>query len=198
MNFSCRAVKCCVSRENFFTFTLAENLMFMGDKFESLFNWELATFRRSSQFDLLLKSHSSLPEHDLKFIKQTFKIRKINQFSSLPSASQQVSKEELAKIVQGFDKTELLTSGGVTLAGQRYIYLSGTDRVIRAKLGKMGVHCMKTQQGKFYGPFIPLPPPGYYALSVEPNRVGRAGGLRSPGGVCSRIDPLGRCVQQTE
>ena len=51
--------------------------------------------------------------------------------------------------MQGFDKTELLTSGGVTLAGQRYIYLSGTDRVIRAKLGKMGVHCMKTQQGKF-------------------------------------------------
>ena len=60
----------------------------------------------------------------------------------------QVSKEEVAKIVQGFDKTELLTSGGVTLAGQRYIYLSGTDRVIRAKLGKTGVHCMKTQQGK--------------------------------------------------
>lgn len=58
----------------------------------------------------------------------------------------EVSKEELAKIVQGFDKTELLTSGGVTLASQRYIYLSGTDRVIRAKLGKMGVHCMKTQQ----------------------------------------------------
>lgn len=58
----------------------------------------------------------------------------------------EVSKEEVAKIVQGFDKTELLTSGGVTLAGQRYIYLSGTDRVIRAKLGKTGVHCMKTQQ----------------------------------------------------
>uniref|UniRef100_A0A182J8N2 Profilin n=1 Tax=Anopheles atroparvus TaxID=41427 RepID=A0A182J8N2_ANOAO len=57
-----------------------------------------------------------------------------------------VSKDEVAKIVQGFDKTELLTSGGVTLAGQRYIYLSGTDRVIRAKLGKTGVHCMKTQQ----------------------------------------------------
>lgn len=57
-----------------------------------------------------------------------------------------VTKEELAKLVQGFDKTEILTSGGVTLAGQRHIYLSGTDRVIRAKLGKIGVHCMKTQQ----------------------------------------------------
>uniref|UniRef100_A0A182QJ13 Profilin n=2 Tax=Cellia TaxID=44534 RepID=A0A182QJ13_9DIPT len=64
--------------------------------------------------------------------------------------AEQVSKEEVAKIVQGFDKTELLTSGGVTLAGQRYIYLSGTDRVIRAKLGKTGVHCMKTQQVSIY------------------------------------------------
>ena len=73
-----------------------------------------------------------------------------NAFSSYYSCFflLQVSKEEVAKIVQGFDKTELLTSGGVTLAGQRYIYLSGTDRVIRAKLGKTGVHCMKTQQGK--------------------------------------------------
>ncbi|KAH0564189.1 hypothetical protein KQX54_010083 [Cotesia glomerata] len=57
-----------------------------------------------------------------------------------------VSKEELAKLVQGFDTQEILTSSGVTLAGNRYIYLSGTDRVIRAKLGKVGVHCMKTSQ----------------------------------------------------
>jgi hypothetical protein len=58
-----------------------------------------------------------------------------------------VSKEEIAKLVQGFEKQDILTSSGVTLAGNRYIYLSGTDRVIRAKLGKVGVHCMKTQQG---------------------------------------------------
>lgn len=61
----------------------------------------------------------------------------------------QVSKDELSKLVQGFEKQDILTSGGVTLAGSRYIYLSGTDRVIRAKLGKVGVHCVKTQQGKF-------------------------------------------------
>jgi len=58
----------------------------------------------------------------------------------------EVTKEELAKLVLGFDKQEILTSGGVTLAGQRYIYLSGSDRVVRAKLGRNGVHCMKTQQ----------------------------------------------------
>lgn len=59
----------------------------------------------------------------------------------------QVTKEELAKLVQGFEKQDILTSSGVTLAGNRYIYLSGTDKVIRAKLGKVGVHCMKTTQG---------------------------------------------------
>lgn len=58
----------------------------------------------------------------------------------------QVSKEELAKLVQGFDDQDVLPSSGVTIAGNRYIYLSGTDRVIRAKLGKVGVHCMKTSQ----------------------------------------------------
>ncbi|KAF4526997.1 hypothetical protein B566_EDAN001544 [Ephemera danica] len=59
----------------------------------------------------------------------------------------QVSKDELAKLVAGFDNQDLLTTGGLTLGGTRYIYLSGTDRVVRAKLGKVGVHCMKTQQG---------------------------------------------------
>lgn len=63
-----------------------------------------------------------------------------------PTFCFQVSKEELAKLVQSFEEQDILTSSGVTLAGSRYIYLSGTDRVIRAKLGKVGVHCMKTTQ----------------------------------------------------
>jgi len=58
----------------------------------------------------------------------------------------EVGKEEIAKLVSGFDNQDILTGSGVTLAGQRYIYLSGTDRVVRAKFGKVGVHCMKTQQ----------------------------------------------------
>lgn len=57
-----------------------------------------------------------------------------------------ISKEEVGKIVAGFENESLLTSGGVTIAGTRYIYLSGTDLIIRAKLGKVGVHCMKTKQ----------------------------------------------------
>jgi profilin len=58
----------------------------------------------------------------------------------------EVTKDELAKLVAGFEKQDQLASSGVTLAGSRYIYLSGTDRVVRCKLGKVGVHCMKTSQ----------------------------------------------------
>lgn len=58
----------------------------------------------------------------------------------------EVAKEEILKLVSGFENQDVLTGSGVTLAGQRYIYLSGTDRVVRAKLGKVGVHCMKTTQ----------------------------------------------------
>lgn len=48
----------------------------------------------------------------------------------------------------GFENQDTLTSGGITLANVRYIYLSGTDKVIRAKQGKVGAHCVKTQQSK--------------------------------------------------
>ncbi|KAH8319159.1 hypothetical protein KR067_011663 [Drosophila pandora] len=72
-------------------------------------------------------------------IKKALKKNRLYKASS-------VTKEELAKLISGFDQQDLLTSNGVTLAGQRYIYLSGTDRVVRAKLGRSGVHCMKTTQ----------------------------------------------------
>ncbi|KAH8415058.1 hypothetical protein KR215_001402 [Drosophila sulfurigaster] len=77
-----------------------------------------------------------------------FNQNQIEQLVSLAYLTH-VTKEELAKLISGFDQQDLLTSNGVTLAGQRYIYLSGTDRVVRAKLGRSGVHCMKTTQGEF-------------------------------------------------
>lgn len=60
----------------------------------------------------------------------------------------QVDTSEILAVVKGFDDAGALAANGVTLAGTRHIYLSGTDRVIRAKLGKVGVHCVKTTQGK--------------------------------------------------
>lgn len=50
-------------------------------------------------------------------------------------------------VIKGFDDAGTLAGNGLTLVGTRYFYLSGTDRVIRAKLGKVGVHCVKTTQG---------------------------------------------------
>jgi profilin len=58
----------------------------------------------------------------------------------------EVAKDEVTSLIAGFDDPNLLPSKGLFLSGQRYIYLSGTDRVVRAKLGKVGVHCMKTNQ----------------------------------------------------
>ena len=33
---------------------------------------------------------------------------------------------------------------GIVLGGTKFVFLSGTDRVLRAKKNKEGVHCMKT------------------------------------------------------
>ena len=35
---------------------------------------------------------------------------------------------------------------GVTVAGTKYMYLSSTDKVVRAKKGTSGVHVIKTTQ----------------------------------------------------
>lgn len=56
----------------------------------------------------------------------------------------------MTKIALGFDNQDTLTSTGITLANTRYIYLSGTEKVIRAKQGKVGAHCVKTTQSKLY------------------------------------------------
>lgn len=77
----------------------------------------------------------------------------ISFFVSIPI---QITKEDIAKLVEGFDNPGSLASGGVTLAGQRYIYLSGNERIIRAKLGRNGVHCMKTVQGMWMIPIRKL------------------------------------------
>ena len=36
---------------------------------------------------------------------------------------------------------------GVTVGGTKYMFLSANDRVVRARKGQSGVHCIKTVQG---------------------------------------------------
>ncbi len=60
----------------------------------------------------------------------------------------QVTPEELKVLISKYGDTDKLASSGVTIAGTRYMYLSSTDRVVRAKKGTNGVHAIKTQQSK--------------------------------------------------
>uniref|UniRef100_A0A2P2HWY6 Profilin n=1 Tax=Hirondellea gigas TaxID=1518452 RepID=A0A2P2HWY6_9CRUS len=56
------------------------------------------------------------------------------------------SQEELSKLSSSFPDQSQLAMSGVIIGGEKYFYLSGTDRVIRCKKGKSGVHAMKTTQ----------------------------------------------------
>lgn len=62
------------------------------------------------------------------------------------SADFKVTPEELKTLISKYGDTDKLASSGVTIAGTRYMYLSSTDRVVRAKKGTNGVHAIKTQQ----------------------------------------------------
>jgi len=54
--------------------------------------------------------------------------------------------DDMISVFKGFGDKGLLQTSGLTIGGERYIYLSGDDKIIRAKKGKIGVHCMKTKQ----------------------------------------------------
>jgi len=56
------------------------------------------------------------------------------------------SQDELAKLASSFADQLPLTMSGVLIGGEKYVYLSGTEKVIRCKRGKSGIHCMRTNQ----------------------------------------------------
>lgn len=56
------------------------------------------------------------------------------------------SEEEMCKVFRGFADKTPLQMNGMHIGGERYVYLSGDDKIIRAKKGKIGLHCMKTKQ----------------------------------------------------
>merc|ERR1712018_1098391 len=57
-----------------------------------------------------------------------------------------VSVDELKTLLGRYSNIDELAMNGVTVGGQRYMFLSATDRVVRAKKGTSGVHCIKTVQ----------------------------------------------------
>jgi len=62
------------------------------------------------------------------------------------SAGFEVTAAELKTIAANFGQTDVLAMNGVKAAGQKYMFLSSTDKIIRAKKGTSGVHIMKTVQ----------------------------------------------------
>lgn len=66
---------------------------------------------------------------------------------------------ELKTLIGNFGNTDVLAMNGVTLGNTRYMFLSGTDRVIRAKKGTSGIHVMKTVQAvivcRYEEPIVP-------------------------------------------
>ncbi|CAG0905837.1 unnamed protein product, partial [Cyprideis torosa] len=57
-----------------------------------------------------------------------------------------VKVEEVQTLLRGLDDPSQFQMHGVHVAGQRYFYLSGTDKIVRAKQAKSGLHCTKTTQ----------------------------------------------------
>jgi len=62
------------------------------------------------------------------------------------SSNIEPSREELAKLSSSLPDYSPLQMSGVQLGGEKFIFLSGTDKVIRCKKQKQGMHCMKTLQ----------------------------------------------------
>merc|ERR1712013_208676 len=62
------------------------------------------------------------------------------------SAGFNVTAAELKVILDRYSSTDQLAMNGVTVGGTKYMFLSANDRVVRARKGQSGVHCIKTVQ----------------------------------------------------
>ena len=59
----------------------------------------------------------------------------------------QVAVDELKTLLAKYSSTDQLAMSGVTIDKTKYMYLSSSDKVVRAKKGTSGCHCIKTTQG---------------------------------------------------
>jgi len=56
------------------------------------------------------------------------------------------TRDEILKLASSFPDQSGLTLAGVFMGGEKFVFLSGTEKVVRCKKGKTGMHVMKTQQ----------------------------------------------------
>jgi profilin len=74
---------------------------------------------------------------------------------------------EVKKIVENYENASVFASSGISLEGAKYIYLSGNEDVLRAKLGKGGVHIYKTNQAVLLGVYADGMQPSEAATVTE-------------------------------
>ena len=63
------------------------------------------------------------------------------------SADFDLTAAQATTFTTNYSKVAHFQANGVVLGKTKFIFLSGTDRVLRAKKGQEGVHCMKTNTG---------------------------------------------------
>merc|ERR1711931_43613 len=76
------------------------------------------------------------------------------------SSDFEVTAAEVRSLLDSYEDPSKMSSTGIVLAGQKYFYLSGDEKVVRGKQGKGGVHLMRTKQTLLIGVYDePLTPP---------------------------------------
>ena len=63
------------------------------------------------------------------------------------SANFDLQAAEAKTFATNYSKVSHFQANGVVLAKTKFVFLSGTDSVLRGKKNKEGVHCMKTKTG---------------------------------------------------
>ena len=61
------------------------------------------------------------------------------------SAEFDLTAVESKTFATNYSSVEFFQANGLVLAQTKFIFLSATDRVIRAKKNKLGLHCIKTE-----------------------------------------------------
>ncbi|XP_068202234.1 profilin-like [Palaemon carinicauda] len=78
-----------------------------------------------------------------------------------------VTEQECKAIATGFTNPSGFHQSGVTCAGERYIFLSGNESVLRARKGSQGIHVAKTNTAIIIAKYDEPIQPGQCAATVE-------------------------------
>ena len=105
--------------------------------------------------------------------------------SSRPSKHEKYGVQKNPSVTLGsprYSSTDQLAMNGVTVGGTKYMFLSANDRVVRARKGQSGVHCIKTVQGTSSST----------SLKVGIYRVQKLGGAQGSGSHAAETCPFAR------